>query len=66
MSPISTQEYHSCNSLTHLEVLEAEAIHIIREAAAEAENPIMLYSIGTISPFLYFKDRGGQPELRFP
>ncbi len=32
--------------LTHLEQLEAESIHIIREAVAEAENPIMLYSIG--------------------
>ena len=32
--------------LTHLEQLEAESIHIIREAVAEAENPVMLYSIG--------------------
>ncbi len=32
--------------LTHLERLEAEAIHIMREVAAEAENPIMLYSVG--------------------
>lgn len=31
---------------SHLEVLEAESIHIIREAVAEAENPVMLYSIG--------------------
>jgi sulfate adenylyltransferase subunit 2 len=33
-------------SLTHLEKIEAEAIHIIRETAAEAENPVMLYSVG--------------------
>jgi sulfate adenylyltransferase subunit 2 len=33
-------------SLTHLQRLEAESIHIIREVAAEAENPVMLYSIG--------------------
>ncbi|HEY8602755.1 sulfate adenylyltransferase subunit CysD [Tsuneonella suprasediminis] len=33
-------------TLTHLERLEAEAIHIIREVAAEAENPVMLYSVG--------------------
>ncbi|MDD4193184.1 MAG: sulfate adenylyltransferase subunit CysD [Mangrovibacterium sp.] len=33
-------------NLTHLRELEAEAIHIIREVAAEFENPVMLYSIG--------------------
>ena len=32
--------------LTHLKMLEAESIHIIREVAAEFENPVMLYSIG--------------------
>ncbi len=31
---------------THLRQLEAESIHIIREVAAEFENPVMLYSIG--------------------
>lgn len=30
----------------HLKRLEAESIHIIREAVAEAQNPVMLYSIG--------------------
>lgn len=33
-------------TLTHLKQLESESIHIIREAVAEAENPVMLYSIG--------------------
>ncbi len=33
-------------SLTHLDRLEAESIHIIREVMAEAEKPVMLYSIG--------------------
>ncbi len=33
-------------TLTHLERLEAESIHIIREVAAECEKPVMLYSIG--------------------
>jgi sulfate adenylyltransferase subunit 2 len=33
-------------TLTHLKQLEAESIHIIREVAAEFENPVMLYSIG--------------------
>ena len=33
-------------SLTHLKQLESESIHVIREVAAEFENPVMLYSIG--------------------
>ena len=33
-------------NLTHLQQLEAESIHIIREVAAEFEHPVMLYSIG--------------------
>jgi sulfate adenylyltransferase subunit 2 len=32
--------------LTHLDRLEAESIHIMREVVAECENPVMLYSIG--------------------
>ena len=42
MSTDSLQDY----SLTHLKQLEAESIHIIREVAAEFDNPVMLYSIG--------------------
>jgi sulfate adenylyltransferase subunit 2 len=33
-------------NLSHLRQLEAESIHIIREVAAEFDNPVMLYSIG--------------------
>lgn len=33
-------------NLDHLDALEAESIYIIREVAAECENPVMLYSIG--------------------
>ena len=33
-------------ALTHLERLEAESLHIMREVVAECENPVMLYSIG--------------------
>jgi len=33
-------------TLTHLERLEAEAIHILREVVAEAEKPVMMYSVG--------------------
>jgi sulfate adenylyltransferase subunit 2 len=32
--------------LTHLDRLEAESIHILREVVAEAEKPVMLYSVG--------------------
>jgi len=36
----------SSERMTHLKRLEAEAIHIMREVAAEFRNPVMLYSIG--------------------
>ncbi|HVV94345.1 MAG TPA: sulfate adenylyltransferase subunit CysD [Hyphomicrobiales bacterium] len=39
-------------ALSHLDRLEAEAIHIMRETVAEAENPVMLYSIGKDSSVL--------------
>ena len=42
MAP-ATQEI---DGLSHLRELEAESIHILREVAAEAANPVMLYSIG--------------------
>src|SRR6478752_5923669 len=41
-----TSTSSSCYNLTHLKQLEAESIHIIREVAAEFQNPVMLYSIG--------------------
>ena len=34
------------NPLTHLSRLESEAIHIMREVVSEADNPVMLYSVG--------------------
>ena len=41
------EEIHAVTRhLTHLQRLEAESIHIMREVMAEAENPVMLYSIG--------------------
>jgi sulfate adenylyltransferase subunit 2 len=36
----------AANRLTHLQRLEAESIHIMREVVAECERPVMLYSIG--------------------
>ena len=41
--PVATKP---AKPFTHLDRLEAEAIHIIREVAAECEKPVMLYSIG--------------------
>lgn len=38
--------------LTHLQTLEAESIHILREVAAETEKPVMLYSMGKDSGVL--------------
>ena len=34
------------STLSNLEILESEAIHIIREVVAQADNPVMLYSLG--------------------
>ncbi|MFM5915368.1 MAG: sulfate adenylyltransferase subunit CysD [Chakrabartia godavariana] len=41
-----TRRGSEMTSLTHLQRLEAEAIHIMREVVAEAERPVMLYSVG--------------------
>lgn len=40
------RERQLMRTLTHLERLEAESIHILREVVAECERPVMLYSIG--------------------
>ena len=44
--PITAEGAVSAPMLTHLQRLEAESIHIMREVVAEAERPVMLYSIG--------------------
>ena len=50
-------------NLTHLEQLEAEAIYIMREVAAECEKPVMLYSIGKDSSvMLYLAMKAYYPE----
>ncbi|RCW38530.1 sulfate adenylyltransferase subunit 2 [Halopolyspora algeriensis] len=43
---------HPSSTLTHLQRLEAESIHIMREVVAECENPVMLYSVGKDSSVL--------------
>jgi sulfate adenylyltransferase subunit 2 len=42
----STMSSARQNVSPHLKRLEAESMHIIREAIAEAQNPVMLYSVG--------------------
>jgi sulfate adenylyltransferase subunit 2 len=42
----------SARALSHLDRLEAESIHILREVAAEFANPVMLYSVGKDSSVL--------------
>ncbi|TWB23251.1 sulfate adenylyltransferase subunit 2 [Nitrospirillum amazonense] len=44
--PVSLAGPLSAPRLTHLQRLEAESIHILREVVAETQNPVMLYSIG--------------------
>ncbi len=48
--PTGGMEFRS--GLTHLDRLEAESIYIMREAVAESDNPVMLYSIGKDSSVL--------------
>lgn len=54
--------------LTHLKALEAESIHIMREVAAEFDNPAMLYSIGKDSSvMLHLAKKAFYPgKLPFP
>jgi sulfate adenylyltransferase subunit 2 len=54
--------------LTHLQRLEAESIHIIREVVAECDNPVMLYSMGKDSAvMLHLAQKAFYPgRLPFP
>ena len=52
--------------LTHLQALEAESMHIIREVAAEFANPVMLYSIGKDSSVLLHLARKAFHPGRIP
>jgi sulfate adenylyltransferase subunit 2 len=51
-APLTTHAASRSARLTHLQRLEAESIHIMRETVAETENPVMLYSIGKDSSVL--------------
>ncbi|MCA1779011.1 MAG: sulfate adenylyltransferase subunit CysD [Xanthomonadaceae bacterium] len=52
--------------LTHLEALEAESIHIIREVAATFEHPVMLYSLGKDSAVMLHLARKAFAPGRLP
>lgn len=52
--------------LTHLERLEAESIHIMRETVAESENPVMLYSVGKDSAVMLHLARKAFHPSRLP
>jgi len=43
---VNRESKSQVRALTHLDRLEAESIHILRETVAEADKPVMLYSIG--------------------
>ncbi len=45
-TPVPSAAGPAASNLTHLQRLEAESIAIMREVVAEADNPVMLYSIG--------------------
>ena len=46
LSPASLEPARGLSRVSHLRLLEAESLHILREVASEFERPVMLYSIG--------------------
>jgi len=58
--------YHHHNPLSHLDVLESEAIHILREVAAECANPALLFSGGKDSIVLLRLAEKAFRPARFP
>lgn len=58
---------NSCvKSFSHIDQLEAEAIHILRETAAECERPVLLYSVGKDSSVLLHLSRKAFAPGRIP
>lgn len=62
------KEITRSETLSHLDRLEAESIHIMREVVAQSENPVMLYSIGKDSAvMLHLAQKAFHPgRLPFP
>jgi len=56
----------AARALTHLEHLEAESIHIMREVVAECERPVMMYSIGKDSAVMLHLARKAFHPARLP
>jgi len=62
--PHKTYKQKPSENLTHLDYLEAESIHIIREVIAQADNPVMLYSAGKDSSvMLHLARKAFYPSL---
>ncbi len=56
--------YKPTMNLSHLDRLEAEAIHIMRDVASQAENPVMLYSVGKdSSAMLHLAKKAFYPSI---
>ncbi len=67
-SGIEAENLKAMRALTHLDRLEAESIQILRETVAEADRPVMLYSIGKDSAvMLHLAKKAFFPSpCRFP
>lgn len=66
LTPFINGDHPMLEKLTHLKQLEAESIHIIREVAAEFQNPVMLYSIGKDSAVMLHLARKAFYPARLP
>jgi sulfate adenylyltransferase subunit 2 len=65
-TPCQTLPLPALYSLSHLRALEAEAIHILRETAAQFERPVLLYSIGKDSSVMLHLARKAFFPCRIP
>ncbi|MGI1671146.1 MAG: sulfate adenylyltransferase subunit CysD [Neptuniibacter sp.] len=60
----NSEQFTSKECMNHIDKLEAESIHIIREVIAEADNPVMLYSAGKDSSvMLHLARKAFYPSL---
>lgn len=64
--PVQNTALVSPEKMTHLKSLENESIHIMREVAAEFENPVMLYSVGKDSSVLLHLARKAFHPAKIP
>jgi len=64
-SPASVAPPRGLSRLSHLRLLEAESLHILREVASEFERPVMLYSIGKDSSVMLRLAQKAFSQARF-